>query len=388
MANRAASNLASRRSFTCCGHRFRIGTDNLLDLCLDVVTWSVEKLVLLLGPILICFASAIISGLTWTFFTILLPMIKHKHENNPWIIAGHIAMVIFLLVEICFNYFMCVTTRNKGPNYDRVVRELALATNFDYPETPQQVESFRRDFEAKMSIRIQRRHQRSREEEERARLIPVTASLDTEGDVKNRKTSSSSPKILSTHKKPSVQQVRDWMVMAPDEWGYCTKSNQPKPPRSHYDHVSKTLVLCLDHYCPWMFNASKCILSGWNKQNHGEKSFHSLVASLFDLYLMQNSWVLQLPILLQFFVVCSASNGVWGDDILPTLYEFYRDTVQGTSTRIPKDRCMEAHTPHGTHQLGTNAYLSLLHAVPGSRFGSGVSRWVPLVSMLDRTNDD
>merc|ERR1712194_716532 len=49
--------------------------------------------------------------------------------------------------------------------------------------------------------------------------------------------------------------IRSWMLMAPDEWGYCQRTNQPKPPRSHYDHVSKTLVLCLDHYCPWMFNA-------------------------------------------------------------------------------------------------------------------------------------
>ena len=44
---------------------------------------------------------------------------------------------------------------------------------------------------------------------------------------------------------------------APDEWGYCQKTNQPKPPRSHYDYVSKSLVMCMDHYCPWMFNASK-----------------------------------------------------------------------------------------------------------------------------------
>ena len=28
----------------------------------------------------------------------------------------------------------------------------------------------------------------------------------------------------------------------------------PKAPRSHFDHVTKKLVLNMDHYCPWMFN--------------------------------------------------------------------------------------------------------------------------------------
>lgn len=32
------------------------------------------------------------------------------------------------------------------------------------------------------------------------------------------------------------------------------RSKQPKPPRSHYDHALKELVLNMDHYCPWMAN--------------------------------------------------------------------------------------------------------------------------------------
>ena len=31
-------------------------------------------------------------------------------------------------------------------------------------------------------------------------------------------------------------------------------ANLSQAPRSHYDHVSKKLVLNMDHYCPWMFN--------------------------------------------------------------------------------------------------------------------------------------
>ena len=65
---------------------------------------------------------------------------------------------------------------------------------------------------------------------------------------------------VSKRTQPSPKQIRNWMLMAPDEWGYCSRSNLPKPPRSHYDHVTKTLVLCLDHYCPWMFNAGTFIV--------------------------------------------------------------------------------------------------------------------------------
>ena len=51
--------------------------------------------------------------------------------------------------------------------------------------------------------------------------------------------------------------IRSWMVLGPYDWSYCSNSQQVKPPRSHYDHVTKHLILNLDHYCPWMFNAGK-----------------------------------------------------------------------------------------------------------------------------------
>jgi hypothetical protein len=226
-------------------------------------------------------------------------------------IGFNVAFVVFILAEIIFNYFMCVTTRNTGPksSYDTVVRELAESTHLEYPQTPQEVARFRRDFNDKISIRIRRR--RAREiEEERERQHAHSSCCDANGECSSKPSSANNTGIASgttgttsalsatahdvemvptissggntptgeniTLRKNTRQQksttsnprkgsggpvpsppIRNWMLMAPDEWGYCTKTNQPKPPRSHYDHVSKSLVLCLDHYCPWMFNASK-----------------------------------------------------------------------------------------------------------------------------------
>lgn len=166
-------------------------------------------------------------------------------------------------------------TKNSGPSYDNVVRELADVTGFEYPETPQEVVSFQRDFNSKMMIRMRRRQQR--EAEDRQQHAQSAASggggkatkngnnngavtLDAGGtastEMTQRKTTAAAKKNRPVVvKMPSPKQVRNWMIMAPDEWGFCQQSNQPKPPRSHYDHVTKTLVLCLDHYCPWMFNA-------------------------------------------------------------------------------------------------------------------------------------
>ncbi len=262
-----SSNTTTRKSFSFWGsRRFQFRADNLIDSLLDIVTWTVEKFVLVLGPLLICFAGTIIFGLSWTFFTILLPMIQRKHDNNLWILVGHVTMVAFLLIEICFNYYMCVRTPNKGPNYDKVIREMAKATHFDFPETPLEVERFRRDYEARMTIRVHRRRQREEAtaaaaaDEEQTRLLSATvvseSPMTETGDAKIRKNTRAKSPTVTTRPQPSPQQVRSWMFMAPDEWGYCQRSKQPKPPRSHYDHVTRTLVLCLDHYCPWMFNAS------------------------------------------------------------------------------------------------------------------------------------
>ena len=303
----STSSTRDRRSFQVFGVR-RFSFDNMTDLAISSCTTVAETFILVLGPLLICFASAIICGLSWIFFAIYLPMMQFDLNQKEASllrqvieIGGNVAFVIFILIEIIFNYYMCVTTRNAGPlsSYNVVVRELAESTNLEYPQTPQEVARFRRDFNDKMMIRVRQRQ--ARETEERVRQNNQSRCCDTNGNCSNN-TGSKNSGIASggtepmsaeatkvhdddlvpgssteniTLRKNTRQQKssnskrsksggavpnpprRSWMYMAPDEWGFCSKTNQPKPPRSHYDQVSKSLVLCLDHYCPWMFNASK-----------------------------------------------------------------------------------------------------------------------------------
>jgi len=305
----SSSSTRDRRSFQVFGgRRFCFKPENTMDFIVSACTTFAETFILLLGPMLICFASAIICGLSWLFFTIYLPMMRFdlsQKDASPLRqfveIGGNVAFVIFILIEIIFNYFMCVTTRNAGPSssYDIVVREMAESTNLEYPKTPQEVAQFRRDFNDKMMIRMRRRQARDAEERDRqnahSRCCDANGNCSSNPSSANTGTAPGATETRMVHEKDLVpensgggntatgenitlrkntrqqksanknknrsggtapnSQIRSWMLMASDEWGYCPKTNQPKPPRSHYDHVSKSLVLCLDHYCPWMFNA-------------------------------------------------------------------------------------------------------------------------------------
>ena len=108
-----------------------------------------------MGLPLIVFAAGIASMLGYTFFTILLPMMREVRPDsmlNDLYLGLHIAWVVFLLFSFLFNYAMCVMVRPEGPHKQRVLRELAAATGFDYPETPVEVALFRNDYEDKIIL--------------------------------------------------------------------------------------------------------------------------------------------------------------------------------------------------------------------------------------------
>jgi hypothetical protein len=149
---------------------------------------------------------------------------------------------------------------------------LADATAFDYPEFPEEVAQCKRDYEDRMILRMERRRARQRQpaasnqgsNNNNTAKVPTTSGAalpNSDSAVTQRRggggaeSSSSSPAESSPSPPPKIPKG-GWMLMGPQEWGFCPYSNQPKPPRSHYDHVTKTLVLNMDHFCPWMFNTS------------------------------------------------------------------------------------------------------------------------------------
>ena len=226
----------------------------------------VEYFIYLLGPVLICLASAIIGLLVYTYFTVIKDMLQ-LHYNDIWygnyIIYGHTSMVLFLLVNVVVNYALCVATSNtKGRSYDMVMREMALATGFHFPETPAQVDQFRKDYEDRMILRMQCRRQRAMEAANRQAMGITNGNNSSSNNVTQRKNATSGNTPTASNGNGNVKpaaaapepQLRPWMMMGPLEWGFCNRTNQPKPPRAHYCHVSKGLVFCLDHYCPWMFS--------------------------------------------------------------------------------------------------------------------------------------
>jgi hypothetical protein len=229
---------------------------NLLDILIDWTSWFVEGFIYMIGPLLILLALGIITLLAHTFFTILLPMMQQKYAHHSWqwlILSAHIAWVVFLIVNILYNYAFCVIRKHTGAAYDQVVRQLAAATAFAYPETAQEVATFRQDYQDRMVLRMQRRQ--ARYEEQQQQQQQQSLDVDTTAATMTHRRHNPSPKSHTTPGVTAPPPLRHWMLMGPFEWGFCGTSNQPKPPRSHYDHVTKCLVLNLDHYCPWVFNA-------------------------------------------------------------------------------------------------------------------------------------
>jgi palmitoyltransferase len=288
MTTSISSAYAGVRTFNIFGRfRFKIPSSrqNVLETMVDGAHTLLEYAVYLLGPFLICLALGIISFLGYSFFMIMVPMISRNWSESRQkylIVALHVTWVLFVLFNILYNYAYCVMTKHRGMKYDSLVREFASASNITYPETPLQLESYRRDYNALMSIRV-KRHQQKIQQNHSNNSLQISQSTTTPSDSQQESTydntmitrrllsttttntpgstgstTKETKKIPSSHSIPSAQattQLRPWMMMSPFEWGYCAITQQPKPPRSHYDNVTNTLVLNLDHYCPWMFNS-------------------------------------------------------------------------------------------------------------------------------------
>lgn len=241
-----------RRVFSLGSWRFQV-PPRLVDSIIVCATTVADAAIYVIGPILIVFALVIAVCLTYTYFYVMIPMMRKSLGDSPYrpIVLGlHTSYVIFILFNVLYNYYLCVMTSNKGQAYERVVRELADATGFVYPETPDEVAQCKQDFEDRMVLRMERRRARRAAAAEANNTETSTTAVPS-GAASSNVTQRRGGGTPTSTSSVSVPSPRGWMLLGASEWGFCRYSNQPKPPRSHYDHVTKTLVLNMDHFCPW-----------------------------------------------------------------------------------------------------------------------------------------
>ncbi|KAL3788817.1 hypothetical protein HJC23_006270 [Cyclotella cryptica] len=207
----------------------------------------------------------------------------------------HTLLVLSFLANIIYNYYKCVVTSNTGPSYAMVVRELAEITGFNYPETDEEMTICKNQLDRSIFVKLERRRrelmgaatavangadgsskiivngrtdnaglhgdvesQQQQQQPQPQSTPPAQSTTPTNGATSqhNNAMSSSNNRINNnaTNQPQRIPRIHNWQLLSPTEWSWCRYSLQPKPPRSHYDHVTKSLVLNMDHYCPWMFN--------------------------------------------------------------------------------------------------------------------------------------
>lgn len=76
-----------------------------------------------------------------------------------------------------------------------------------------------------------------------------------EAREEDRRRKSARRRDAATRDKKNVEEEREGPPPPLMSWTMCPKTNLPKPPRAHFDSVTRQLVLNFDHFCPWLFNA-------------------------------------------------------------------------------------------------------------------------------------
>ena len=226
-----------------------------------------------------------------------------------FVISFHCSMVIIIVTNVLYNYACCVLQSHVGDDYDSVIHELATVTNTTLPESTHDLLLYRRQLSNVLTLRM-KEQQQQRTTTSRSSTTESNHHHNNNNELTQRRTVTSTTETTNGHdpltfvdtipsassttqqglmtsstknssatppqpgltplptpsqqqpppRPPPATQIRAWMLLGPYEWGYCAQTNQPKAPRSHYDHVTKQLILNLDHFCPWMFNAGNVCL--------------------------------------------------------------------------------------------------------------------------------
>ena len=284
--------------------RFRIQIPSRIHSIPSLLQFIGDLFMYVLGPVLVVIVFALLGSLSYVFFTVVIPLLCCHRQEGPLQKEGqeqhanqqqgrnemdldlellretgrihssfyalmHETFVLFILFNIIFNYVLCVTTTNHHltKQYQAVVKKLAQVTHFSYPESDVQKEEWREEYrqgilQRSREIRqrnssnniINNNHDSRNEVNMRGRYSNTTTSFDVDVESAQGANANATKTTQQTHQTQQTTSKRPWMLLGPHDWGYCEKSNQPKPPRSHFDFCTRSLVLNMDHYCPWMFN--------------------------------------------------------------------------------------------------------------------------------------
>jgi palmitoyltransferase len=174
-----------------------------------------------LGVLLVLLASALIATISIAYLGVVAPL-----QASAWRRAVHFAWFGWCMLNCVFNYAMTIVTDAGSPKteeYRRLIEELR-PPNDDVETGTLLGGGGLVGGEPASGARMRRgaaRAEGSDDDEDAWR-----EHVDVYGWLKNR----------------------------PYEWGLCTHTMLVKPPRSHYDHITRQLVLSMDHFCPWVCN--------------------------------------------------------------------------------------------------------------------------------------
>jgi len=191
-----------------------------------VAGYAIDWFMLFLGPCLIVLVFSIVSCELYSFFTVLLPF-HAEMWTVPWLLNS--AFACFLAVNILFNYVLCVCT-NPGTHDSPVYLELLA--------------------QAKANGELNKH----KPTQPRAREgVDRSGALDLPGVQQRRAGSGASGGDVESGVGASVGgggggSASSWIDQGDYEWGYCRRTKARKAPRAHYDHITKKLVLNMDHY--------------------------------------------------------------------------------------------------------------------------------------------
>ena len=188
---------------------------------------------LAIGPVLICVVFGLVGTQARAVFRDVLPAVGVEARTPVW--CAHAALVGFLIVNGLFNYVKCVAT-NPGTHDSPVYKKLLA--------------------EARVMGHVNDGHAAAAAAADSAAAPMLVADGGGVARARGRyaEADREPPAAAAGRGAPG-----SWMDLGAFEWGYCKRTRVPKAPRAHYDHVTKKLVLNMDHYCPWMFNVVGCV---------------------------------------------------------------------------------------------------------------------------------